>query len=106
PSHFEHHSCLVLRHGDRRITLDAGQHRHFSKAAAGSQTTNLALLAAAFSDVNVQRAFHGKVESVSTPFALLHDRLTALVSEQTYVRTHAFPGGVHFPFKDHVQVVL
>src|SRR5258706_7740256 len=95
----------MLRHRDGCIPLTAGQHRHLAKAAAGSQAADLALLAASFFDINIQRTFHGEVEGVSTPFALSHYYFAAVIGKQANVWAHALPSRVYFPFNDHFQIV-
>src|SRR5258705_10254108 len=95
----------MFGHSDCCIPLNAREDGHLAKAAAGSKATDLALLATSFVDVNIQRAFHGEVESVSTPFALPHYCLAAVIGKQADVWAHALPRRIHFPFNNHFQIV-
>ncbi len=62
------------------------------------------LLPAGLAHVNIERAFDGDVESVSTPLALAHDLFAGVVSEQPDVWTNALAVAVVASLNDHFEI--
>ena len=62
------------------------------------------LLTAVVTHVNIESAFDGDVESVSTPLTLAHDLFAAVVSEQAHVGSHALTVAVITSLNDHFEI--
>src|SRR6185369_1920238 len=80
-----------------------GEQRHLAEARARFELTDL-FLTAGLADVNVEGAFHGDVESVSTPLTLPHDLLAAVVSKQAHVRPDALTITVVATLNDYFEI--
>ena len=62
------------------------------------------LLTVAIADVNIECAFNGDIEGVSTPFTLVHDLFAHVVGKQPDVRSNLFAVAVVTTLHDHFEI--